>query len=79
MQPVPVPISKIRTPEFFLKIFTTFSTISSVSGLGIKVFLSTRKFLLQNSFSFNIYAIGSLKDLLVISFLKFLIVPKETF
>ena len=36
IQPVPVPISKINI-FFFLKIFIIFSTINSVSGLGINV------------------------------------------
>ena len=50
IHPVPVPISSIVI-FFFLKIVTSFSTSSSVSGLGIKVFLFTKNFLLQNSFS----------------------------
>ena len=40
--------------DLSLFISTNFSTINSVSGLGIKVFLLTRNFLLQNSFSLRI-------------------------
>ena len=52
MQPEPVPISKIFA--CLLPCFASPSTISSVSGLGINVYLSTSKSKLQNSFLFMI-------------------------
>ena len=52
IQPDPVPISNIET-FLSLYIFVKLSTNNSVSGLGIKVSLLTKNFLLQNSFSFN--------------------------
>ena len=63
----------------FLIVLIIISQSSSVSGLGISVFLLTKKLLLQNSFSFKIYAIGSFVALLIINFLKSLIVLLETF
>ena len=53
IQPDPVPISSISI--FFDLYFSSNSfTNNSVSGLGIRVFLLTSNFLLQNSFSSNI-------------------------
>ena len=77
IHPEPVPTSSMYK-FLFLKIFITFSQSSSVSGLGIKVFLFTKKSLLQNSLFFRIYARGSLLALRIISFLKLLAVFFET-
>ena len=78
IQPDPVPISKMYK-FLFLKILITLSQSNSVSGLGINVFLSTKKFLLQNSLFFKIYANGSLLALLLINFSKSRTVLSETF
>ena len=53
IQPDPVPISN-KVILLFLNILTSFSTINSVSGLGINIPLSISNFLLQNSFSLRI-------------------------
>ena len=61
MHPVPVPmsISKIsELVELFISLIAS-STIISVSGLGIKTFLFTKKSSLKNSLRPVIYATGS--------------------
>ena len=45
IQPVPVPKSKKEKNFFLFKFFFISSTIASVSGLGIRVFLLTLKFI----------------------------------
>ena len=68
--PDPVPTSKKRFEELSSVSFKTSSTIISVSGLGIRTFLFTKKLCFQKSFFSKMYAIGSFCYLLNNNFLN---------
>ena len=72
MHPDPVPTSNMCFVEFLEVNLRNCSIIISVSGLGIKTFLSIKKLDFQNSLLFNICATGSFFFLLKINFLKLL-------
>ena len=71
MQPEPTPISSILILFFCFVYLITFSTINSVSGLGINVFLVTKNSDFQKNFLLVKWAIGFPKDLSWINLLKF--------